>query len=383
MCSNLIPLTKHFVNNIKPAKGVTIRAQNNLIITIKRANGETQTIVKKGDPWTANFAKLILNILLGGHHGGTAQAWTYTDGSTGTMIDTDAIGFNPTFAIAIGNGTTPFSVDDYTLSNQITLNDVPSDYIAFSDNGTCYNINATSSFTVSYAVNITEVGLLIKVDSDISGSGTTANYILLSRDLLDTPVHLEANDTISVQYVIYFSYGSPPLTKQFYALMLNYIFGLRAYGKAISFKCTDGTSASGSDFSIDYYNPDNVLYLDNVHENLYAWLGNGSNIWGYDNYTLSNKIATSTSTTPFSLTYNSTHAKFTVTITYSFSTSNTITEVGFVIQSIDIDTGTGSVYTPNRAKNVLVVYFVLDNPVYVESGGTFKFKCEIVLPLAG
>ena len=78
------------------------------------------------------------------------------------------------------------------------------------------------------------------------------------------------------------------------------------------------------------------------------------------------------------MTYNSTHAIFTVTVTYTFISPVNITEVGFVIQSIDTNGGIGY-----SGKNVLILYFILNNPIYVESGGTFKFKCEIVLPLAG
>lgn len=369
--------TGHSRTNTIPAVRATARIQNNLILTVKRASGETETIVKKGDPWTANLAKLILDVLLGGHYGGTKQAFTYTDGTTGTMIDTEGTvagyGLNPTFAIAIGNGTAPFSVDDYTLSNQIALNDVPSNYIAFSDNGTCYNINVTSPFTVTCAVNITEVGLLIKVDSD-TWDDISAKYLLLSRDLLSPAVHLEANDTISITYVLYFPYGSPPFTKQFYGLVLNYFFGLRAYGHTITFTTTDGTQTSIADTAFDANG-------EAIKEYLYTWIGNGSATWGYSNYTLNNKIATSPSNTPFSLSYNSTHAVFTVLVTYAFASSNTVSEVGFVIHSIDIDHYSGSGHYDKR--DVLILYFVLDNPVYVESGGTFKFKCEIVLPLAG
>ena len=369
--------TGHSSTNTVPAVRATARIQNNLILTVKRANGETETIVKEGDPWTANLAKLILDVLLGGHYGGTAQAFTCKGGTTGTMISTESRGLNPSFAIGIGNGTSPFSVDDYKLANEIAFSDVPSEYISFNDNGTCYNINITQSFTVSNAVNITEIGLFIKIN--VLNVGT--DYLLLSRDLIDPPVQLLANDTISVLYALYFPYGIPPFTKQFYGLMLNYIFCLRAYGYSISFKCTDGTSTSLSDFGIDepYSSGGGADY---VSEKLYGWLGSGSSIFGYDSYTLLNKISTTVSDTPFSLTYNATHAIFETKISHSLATANTISEVGFVIQSIDIDIAITS-DIDRKTKQVLVLYFVLDNPVYVESGGTFKFKCEIVLPLAG
>ena len=329
-------------------------------------------------------SKLILNMLLGGHYGGTKQPFTYTDGSTGTIFDTELLVYwngatygNPSFAIGIGNGTAPFSVNDYALANEVMLSDVPADYVSFNDNGTCYNINVTQSFTVSSDINVTEVGLFIKVDSD-PGNSNTQKYLLLARDVLDSPITLYANDTISIQYVLYFPYGSQPFTKQFYGLLLNYFFCLRSLGTPISFKCTDGTSTSRNDFANDY-KTGTYSSGDVATEHLYTWLGNGSSIsWSFDNYTLLSKIGESPSDTPFSLTYNSTHAILSVTITYSFTSPTTITEVGFVIKDIDID----STIDHNR-KSVLILYFVLDNPVYVESGGTFKFKCEIVLPLAG
>jgi hypothetical protein len=343
--------------------------KNNVLIKVFRKNGEIETYFKKDDPWVLNLPKLIMNILLGGHYGGTASAFTFEDGTTGSIIDTEYHGTNPTLLIGIGNGTAAFSVTDYRLSNKITLISVPSTAVAISDNGTCYNLNATVSYTASSTINITETGLFIVVDK--IQSGTTNVNLMLARNKLASNITLNSGDTISIAYVLYFPYGKP-FTKQFYGIMLNYFFGLVAYGKQISFTTTDGTSNPYSDLWTD-----NSPAADSVQENLYLVLGNASTIWNFTVYKLKTQIAVSASPTPFTFSYNSTHAILKNPATYSFSSSATVQEVGFLIKSTDIKTdGTG--YSP---KDVLVMYFNLTSPINIPAGGTFKFNCTIYIRL--
>jgi hypothetical protein len=346
--------------------------KNNVLIKVFRKNGEIETYFKKDDPWVLNLPKLIMNILLGGFYGGTSSAFTFEDGSTGTMIDTEGDGTNPTFLIGIGNGTAAFSVTDYRLSNKITLISVPSTAVAFSDNGTCYNLNATASYTASSTKNITETGLFIVVDK--AYSGVTNVNLMLARNKLASNITLNSGDTISIAYVLYFPYGKP-FTKQFYGLMLNYFFGLRAYGKQISFTTTSGTSTPYDDMWLDAAGP-----RDAAQENLYFVLGSASTIWNYTVYNLRTQIAISASPTPFTFSYNSTHAILKNSVTYSFSSSATVQEVGFLIKSIDInwDTSSTDAYT---LRDVLVMYFNLTSPINIPAGGTFKFNCTIYIRL--
>jgi hypothetical protein len=343
--------------------------KNNVLIKVFRKNGEIETYFKKDDPWVLNLPKLIMNILLGGFYGGTASAFTFEDGTTGSIIDTEYYGTNPTLLIGIGNGTAAFSVTDYRLSNKITLISVPSTAVAISDNGTCYNLNATASYTASSLTNITETGLFIVVDK--IQSGTTNVNLMLARNKLASNITLNSGDTISIAYVLYFPYGKP-FTKQFYGIMLNYFFGLMAYGKQISFTTTDGTSNPYSDLWTD-----SSPAADSVQENLYLVLGNASTIWNFTVYKLKTQIATSPSPTPFTFSYNSTHAILKNPATYSFSSSAKVQEVGFLIKSTDIRTdGTGY-----SAKDVLVMYFNLTSPINIPAGGTFKFNCTIYIRL--
>jgi hypothetical protein len=344
--------------------------KNNVLIKVFRKNGEIETYFKKDDPWVLNLPKLIMDILLGGCYGGTSSAFTFEDGTTGTMIDTEGGGTNPTLLIGIGNGAAAFSVTDYRLSNKITLISVPSTAVAISDNGTCYNLNATASYTASSLTNITETGLFIVVDKATATSTTTNVNLMLARNKLASNITLNSGDTISIAYVLYFPYGKP-FTKQFFGLMLNYFFGLMAYGKQISFTTTDGTSTPYDDMANDAGST-----YDNVKENLYLVLGNASTIWNYTVYKLKTQIATSASPIPFTFSYNSTHAILKNPATYSFSSSAKVQEVGFLIKSIDINTdGTYS------AKDVLVMYFNLTSPINIPAGGTFKFNCTIYIRL--
>jgi hypothetical protein len=347
--------------------------KNNVLIKVFRKNGEIETYFKKDDPWVLNLPKLIMNVLLGGFYGGTASAFTFEDGTTGSFIDTEDVGINPSLLIGIGNGTAAFSVTDYKLSNKITLISVPSTAVAFSDNGTCYNLNATASYTASSLTNITETGLFIVVDKAITTTTVTNVNLMLARNKLASNITLNSGDTISIAYVLYFPHGKP-FTKQFFGLMLNYFFGLRAYGIQISFTTTDGTSTPYDDMAIDYYISGTVL--DNVKEYLYLVLGNASTIWNYTAYKLKTQIATSPSSTPFTFSYNSTHAILKNSATYSFSSSAKVQEVGFLIKSIDISTD-----GYNTVKDVLVMYFNLTSPINIPAGGTFKFNCTIYIRL--
>jgi hypothetical protein len=194
---------------------------------------------------------------------------------------------------------------------------------------------------------------------------------MLARNKLASNITLNAGDTISIAYVLYFPYRKP-FTKQFFGLMLNYFFGLMAYGKQISFTTTDGTSTPYDDMGADMGSG----AYDYVKENLYLVLGNASTIWNFTAYKLKTQIATSPSPTPFTFSYNSTHAILKNSATYSFSSSATVQEVGFLIKSIDINP---DIYP--TSKDVLVMYFNLTSPINIPAGGTFRFNCTIYIRL--
>jgi hypothetical protein len=156
--------------------------------------------------------------------------------------------------------------------------------------------------------------------------------------------------------------------------MLNYFFGLMAYGKQISFTTTDGTSTPYDDMGADNLNG------DSLKENLYFVLGNAPTIWNFTVNKLKTQIAISASPTPFTFSYNSTHAILKNPVTYSFSSSTTVREVGFLIKSIDISPDAGGT-TPVIGKDVLVMYFNLTSPINIPAGGTFKFNCTIYIRL--
>jgi len=72
---------------------------------------------------------------------------------------------------------------------------------------------------------------------------------------------------------------------------------------------------------------------------------------------------------------NSTHAKISYIGSVSFSSSSTVSAVGL---SFKTDTDTA---TTNNFKDILILYFPLDNPLNVPAGSSVKFTFTIWLRL--
>jgi hypothetical protein len=74
---------------------------------------------------------------------------------------------------------------------------------------------------------------------------------LLARDVLSTPVSLASGDVISVSYQVSLTYGNPPFLKNFAAVLFNYVFGLKYYGRTVTIIAMDGASISTIDYGQD------------------------------------------------------------------------------------------------------------------------------------
>jgi len=263
-------------------------------------------------------------------------------------------------AIGIGTGSIAPSFYDVDLSNLIALIDVAAAGVSVTDNGTHIIASYTVSYSASSAVTVQEVGLYWKA----ADYGTnTYRYYLFARDVLTAPVILASGDVLGVTYTIAFLYNQPPMTYNFAALMFNYLFGLRYYGKALTFTTTDGTAASTADFGV-------------VKE--YAKVRFGNGVPSYNSKMVNVRMPVlTTSNVVVNANNNKTHFWFSLLLGYPFVNATTVTEAGLIIDSIDIDP-----VTSNNAKQLLVLYFPLQNPVSVPAQGAIKFTFNIVFRIS-
>jgi hypothetical protein len=236
------------------------------------------------------------------------------------------------------------------------------------DNGTHIVASYTVSYTASAAVTVREVGLYWKA-ADYNTN--TYRYYLFARDVLTTPLVLVSGDVVGVTYTISFLYNQPPMTYNFAALMFNYLFGLKYYGKALTFTTTDGTAASAADFGTDV-----GTNFDNVKE--YAKVSFGSGVPSYNNKIINVRVpALMTSSVTVNTGNNGTHFWFTLLMGYPFVNATTVTEAGLIIDSIDIDGGGN-----NNAKKLLLLYFPLSSPVNVPAQGAIKFTFTVAFKIS-
>jgi len=166
----------------QPGVGIT------LVVEHYRQGKLIERVVKEGDPCTQNFLNLVSSFFSG-------SSFTMKD-TSGSSYTFNALPALSSTAIAIGSGTTSFSISDYKLATQVAS--TPTSSPTESVTGTRVNATVSASFSISSAVTISEVGLI----GSIKDSGGTARSILLIRDVLPTPINAAAGDTVTVTYVI-------------------------------------------------------------------------------------------------------------------------------------------------------------------------------------
>jgi hypothetical protein len=352
-----------------PGTAFEVPLMNIITVKVYRSDGRVETYQKVGDPWTQNLMAAMANILFGRYNTNPLTLYA-RDGATKTQVETEytigASDVNPYMAIGVGSGSISPSFYDVDLSNLIALINVTAAGVSVTNNGTHIIANYTVSYTASSAVTVSEVGLYWRA----ADYGTaTYRYYLFARDVLSTPISLAANDVLAVTYTVAFKYNEPPMTYNFAALMFNYLFGLKYYGKALSFTTTDGTAASTADFGIDSYSYG--IYNDGVRE--YAKVRFGSGAPSYTAKIINVRSAlTTTNSVQVNAGSNSTHFYFTLTVGYPFTSAATVSEAALIIDSIDINPSSDA-----NAKQLLVLYFPIFNPVSVPDGGAIKFTFTI------
>jgi hypothetical protein len=367
-------------NTTRPAKledkasrpGATFEAPLMNIITVKvyRSDGSVETYQKVGDPWTQNLMAAMANLLFGRYNTNPLSLYA-RDGQVKTQVETEysygasALNVNPYLAIGIGTGSISPSFYDVDLSNLIALINVTAAGVSVADNGTHIIASYTVSYTASAAITVSEVGLYWTA-ADYNTK--TYRYYLFARDVLSQSIALQANDVLAVTYTVAFKYNEPPMTYNFAALMFNYLFGLRYYGKALTFTTTDGTAATTADFGTDRY-----TFTDAVKEYAKVRFGSGSPSYAAKVTDVRSPLVT-TGNVQVDAGSNSTHFYFTLTVGYPFTSAATVSEAALIIDSIDIE---AAVADSAIAKQLLVLYFPITSPVSVPAGGAIKFQFTI------
>jgi hypothetical protein len=343
---------------------------NIVTLTVYRSDGRVETYQKVGDPWTQNLMAALANFLFGRYNTNPLTLYA-RDGTAKTQVETEfCSGYtvNPYMAIGIGGGTTSPTFYDVDLSNLIALIDVAASGVSVSDNGTHFVASYTISYTASSAVTVSEVGLYWKA-ADYNSN--TYRYYLFARDVLSSPISLAANDVLAVTYTVAFKYNQPPMTYNLAALMFDYLFGLKYYGKALTFTTTDGTATGNADFGTDYTGTS-----DSVKEYAKVRFGSGSPSYAAKINDVRSALAT-TSSVQVNAGSNSTHFYFTLTVGYPFASNATVSEAALIIDSIDINAD-----STINAKQLLVLYFPITSPVSVPAGGAVKFTFTIAFRIS-
>jgi len=164
-----------------------------LVIEVHR-NGTTEKYVKEGDLILLNFAKIIVQLVQAQDPDGDNKPVS----PSGSAVEPADIYESGMGMICLGTGTTPPSVDDYKLNNEVACFNVQDADITI--NGTDITIDIFGSYTVQQNLNITEIGLRT---TPLAGTNNNDYKFYIFRDVLQNPISLNAGDGITVHYYIF------------------------------------------------------------------------------------------------------------------------------------------------------------------------------------
>jgi len=229
---------KELVSKLAPVLMDSLRSRIKVSLRIYK-NGEL-VYYNPNDPITYHWMKLVSSILFGffafkKYHNPEIDLDIYlTDGTVMNGLEVEdvpwaAISTAQRIVIAVGNGTTPASPNDYKLENQIANVTLTSDNVVVNDTGTSLDIYFRYTFSFDTDVNVSESGLILCgafVDTSIAA---VEGCVLIARDTF-TPISVSAGEAIAVEYAFSFDYSKPPFTKMFYKILANYLLGLRGVG---------------------------------------------------------------------------------------------------------------------------------------------------------
>ena len=153
-----------------------------------------------------NTTKAVFKNLNGANY--TAdRAHCYFAANSNTVVTNVALGsvrddFKTYGGVIFGTGTTPPSIDDYTISGDIItgLNSSAVFDTSFDDAGRTVTTTYTLTNTNDEAVTIGEI-------ASVMGAGSSSSYaILLERTVLESPITIEPGGVGQVTYTIRMNY---------------------------------------------------------------------------------------------------------------------------------------------------------------------------------
>jgi len=126
-----------------------------------------------------------------------------TSGVAHRYMDTEYGGVNPKPYISVGNGSKVFNEEIYCLSSPISTRTADILYTLTSDNLT---VNLSAVFTFDADYQISEVGLIINVDSDTWSTTSTYDILILYMPL-GTPINVHAGQSLVFRITITFKFA--------------------------------------------------------------------------------------------------------------------------------------------------------------------------------
>jgi len=234
-------ITKRIVFGGEEPGHASLRLSASYEIKVYRRGELVAVRHKEDDPITIHWYRMVANMMFGFIRDG-ALTWLDTGGSPRKWADTEDHGLNPVMYVALGSGVGTPSINDHKLFNEEVKDkaemNVEDDIV-----NQRYTVMFTKTFTITQAFTLTEVGLILKVDTNI-GTGSSYAYLLVAHDMVSPPVDLVENDAVAVTYIITIPYNvNGPFTKWFYHALINYWLGyLGTAGRYLEMKYEGGAN---------------------------------------------------------------------------------------------------------------------------------------------
>ncbi len=353
-------------------------------IVVNRGGSIIANISETNDPLTIQFYRIIANMLFGYIRDG-ALTWYDTGYNSHTWIDTETVSsssmFNPKIYIALGSGSGTPSRLDYAMFNLVDKA-LASMSVTDDTNNNRYIVLYTKTFTIVQAFTLREVGLLLYVDTDPTEDISYA-YVLIAHDIVDAPVDLLPQDSVTVTYRIYIPYNTNgPFTKWFYHALINYYLGYKGTtGNMLTLKKTGGATGvidTGVD-NVPYYANDPKDAVNG--EYVFVVIGDGQSTVSplYETYALSSqKLSLRIDYSEF---FNDVNESETFMMRYvvSFSVTESIdvSEIGVLYYTDTDGTMNPNSYSPGY---YLWLYWVLAQPVHVDPGHGLRVVIIVEIP---
>jgi len=233
---------------------------------------------------------------------------------------------------------------------EISLSTTPS--ITSNNTGILLLISGSVTPSLDAATNVSMIRLIRPTGN--SGALNAAEMaIRIAEDTLSTPVTVNPGDSLTVVYQFYFKSGqvfTENWAEAFFAWLYN------VPGAKVNITVTDGST----DY-IDPYASDVGNTATNVPVNTYIVIGNGPASFSRTAYKVANEVARAE---PSVQVYT---GGVSLSYAFTFNKDTTITEV--------------AVYSKLRdGKEVMLLYYVLPQPVTVKAGVPFTVTFYINLP---